>query len=374
MRVGVIGAGPAAGAAARELASAGCDVTVFRPGRPGEKPCGGAFPDHLLERLHGFDASRLPAVVAPSALLENGAGQQLTLDLRGLRIVRRADFDPALETSARSLGAAVVEHKAERLGWQRGRPTIEAAGRRYRFDWLIGADGARGLSRRALGLVGCGESVGLGASLSDVEVERLVLAFPELGDAYLWVFPRPGGCSVGIAYTAGTVSDGAASACLRRFVRRQLGRPLADLPGPRYRYPIPVYGEATVEAISAGVGHRILLVGDAAAVADPLTREGIRYAVLSGQTAARSLIDEEPESYGEQLRGEIEADLGRALRARELFFEDPIGRWMVPVCRRHPGIRRVLSDLLACRQPYVGLRGRLVAASLDLAGTTAAAT
>lgn len=365
MRVGVVGAGPAGGAAALELASVGCEVTVFRPGRPGEKPCGGAFPDHLLDRLRGFDAGRLPATVAPSALLENGVGQRLRLDLRGLRIVRRADFDPALEATARTAGAAVVEHKVERLDWHGGRPTIDTAGHRYRFDWLIAADGARGLSRRTLGLVPCGESVGLGASLSDIEAERLVLAFPDLADAYLWIFPRPGGCSVGIAYTVGAVSDGAARACLERFVARHLGREMAALPGPRYRYPIPVYGEATIEAISAGVGRRILLVGDAAAVADPLTREGIRYAVMSGQTAARALIDGRPEAYGERLRGEIEADLERAGRARELFFEDPVGRWMVPVCRRHPGIRRVLSDLLACRQPYVGLRRRLVAASLD---------
>jgi hypothetical protein len=68
------------------------------------------------------------------------------------------------------------------------------------------------------------------------------------------------------------------------------------------------------------------------------------------------------------LKRELEEEMERAARARSLFFDDPVGQWMVPVSRVHPGIRRVLSDLLACRQPYRGLRGRLLRASVDPVG------
>jgi hypothetical protein len=57
---------------------------------------------------------------------------------------------------------------------------------------------------------------------------------------------------------------------------------------------------------------------------------------------------------------ELGEELDRAGQARALFFDGPIGQWMVPVARRHSGIRQVLGDLLACRQPYRGLRRRLV--------------
>jgi hypothetical protein len=57
-------------------------------------------------------------------------------------------------------------------------------------------------------------------------------------------------------------------------------------------------------------------------------------------------------------------ELERAGRARGLFFDGPLGQWMVPVARAHPGIRRVLGDLLACRQPYQGLRRRLLRAAI----------
>ncbi|HET9225208.1 MAG TPA: NAD(P)/FAD-dependent oxidoreductase [Thermoanaerobaculia bacterium] len=351
-RVAVIGAGPAGSSAALTLARAGSEVDLYLPSRPGEKPCGGAVPEHILPRLEGFDPSPLPAVIGPEAVLEDARGGSLEIDLEGIRIFRRADLDRALAQAAIAAGARPVPQKVESLD------TLS-------YDWIIGADGARGRTRRSLGLLPQGQSVGLGGSLSGLPCDRLVLAFPDLADAYLWVFPRPGGASVGIAWTPDQLSDGAARAALDAFLDRHLPEGWRDLPGPRYRYPIPVFGPWTLEAVRKGVEKRILLVGDAAALADPLTREGIRYGMLSGIWAAESLLAGTPEAYPKKLSKELEGEMERAMRARSLFFEDPIGQWMVPVSRLHPGIRRVLSDLLACRQPYRGLRRRLLKASFS---------
>ncbi|HSF39731.1 MAG TPA: hypothetical protein VLT87_08055, partial [Thermoanaerobaculia bacterium] len=130
----------------------------------------------------------------------------------------------------------------------------------------------------------------------------------------------------------------------------------------RYRYPIPVFGPWTLQSVRAGLSRRILLAGDAAALADPLTREGIRYGLLSGLWAAAHLLEGRPETYPERLEAELAEEMGKAARARDLFFDDPIGQWMVPVARVHPGIRKVLGDLLACRQGYTGLKRRLLVA------------
>lgn len=352
-RFAVIGAGPAGGSAALALARAGAEVDLYLPARPGEKPCGGAVPEHVLPRLEGFDPSPLPAVIGPEAVLEDARGGALEIDLEGIRIFRRADLDRAICEAAVAAGARPILRKVESL------ETLS-------YDWIIGADGARGRTRRSLGLQPQGESVGMGGSLSGLRCDRLVLAFPDLADAYLWIFPRPGGASVGIAWTPERLSDGAARAALDAFLDRHLPAGWRDLPGPRYRYPIPVFGPWTREAVERGLEQRILLVGDAAAVADPLTREGIRYGMLSGLWAAESLLAGTPEAYPERLSMELREEMERAGRARSLFFDDPIGQWMVPVSRLHPGIRRVLSDLLACRQPYRGLRRRLISAALRI--------
>lgn len=359
-RIAVLGGGPAGGAAALALARGGAEVDLWMPGRPGEKPCGGAVPEHVLPRLEGFDPSSLPAVVSPEAVLENASGRRVGLPLQGIRIFRRADLDHALADAAVAAGARRVSEKAEGLEWMPAGVRVSAGGDERLYDWVVGADGARGLTRRRLGLEPRGDSVGLGASLRGLTAERLVLSFPGCADAYQWIFPRPGGASVGIAYTPDRLSDAAARAALDAFLDRWLPPGWRDLPGPRYRYPIPVWGPHTLDAARRGIVRRVLLVGDAAAVADPLTREGIRYGLLSGTWAAEHLLAGTPERYPERLNSELGEDLDRAGQARSLFFDGPVGQWMVPVARLHSGIRQVLGDLLACRQPYRGLRRRLV--------------
>jgi len=360
MRIGVIGAGPAGSSAALALARGGASVDLYLPARPGEKPCGGAVPEHVLPRLAGFDPSLLPAVVSPGAVLENARRGRIEVDLQGIRIFRRRDFDHALAESAVAAGAGLRPAKAERLEWVSGGVEVTAGGETRIYDWIVAADGARGLTRRSLELASEGDSLGLGGSLSGFAWDRLVLAFPGLADSYLWIFPRPGGASVGIAYTAGRLTDGVARAALDAFLDRHLPAGWRELPGPRYRYPIPVFGAWTLPAVRLALARRIFLTGDAAALADPLTREGIRYGLLSGLWAAESLLAGNPERYPEILAAELAADLEKAGKARNLFFERSIGQWMVPAARMHPGIKRVLGDLLACRQPYTGLRRRLV--------------
>ena len=369
-RVAVLGGGPAGGSAALALARGGAAVDLYLPARPGEKPCGGAVPEHILPKIEGFDPSPLPAVVSPEALLENARGHRLALDLDGVRIFRRRDFDHALVEAALAAGAVPRRVKAERLERVERGVRVIAGGEERTYDWIVGADGARGLSRRSLGLPPQGDSVGLGGSLLGIDPgldwRRLVLAFPEMADSYLWIFPRPGGASVGIAYTPGRLTDSQARAALDRFLDDHLDEGWRDLPGPRYRYPIPVFGPWTLEAVRRGSGCRVLLAGDAAAVADPLTREGIRYGLLTGLWAAESLLAGRPQAYAERLESELLEEMEKAGRARDLFFEGAIGRWTVPVSRAHPRIRRVLSDLLACRQPYAGLRRRLLGAAVGL--------
>src|SRR4051794_41797534 len=115
-RVGVLGGGPAGGSAAMALARGGAAVDLYLPARPGEKPCGGAVPEHILPQIDGFDPSPLPAVVSPEARLENARGHRLALDLDGVRIFRRRDFDRALAEAALAAGAGPRPAKAERLG------------------------------------------------------------------------------------------------------------------------------------------------------------------------------------------------------------------------------------------------------------------
>src|SRR5262245_10085208 len=100
--VGVVGGGPGGAAAALALARAGIAVTLYRPARPGEKPCGGAIPDSFLPSIEGFDATRsaAPSIEPRLLVLENADGSRVEVETAGLRVFRRADFDAALEAAA----------------------------------------------------------------------------------------------------------------------------------------------------------------------------------------------------------------------------------------------------------------------------------
>ncbi|HVR29634.1 MAG TPA: FAD-dependent oxidoreductase [Thermoanaerobaculia bacterium] len=362
--VGVVGGGPAGAAAALALARAGAGVTLYRPARPGEKPCGGAIPDAFLPSIEGFAAPASPAVRPSRLVLENASGSRLELEAPGLRVFRRADLDRSLQAAAVAAGARMVEAKVDAIAPGTRGVEVRAGCERRRFSWLVGADGARGLARRSLGLAPGEESLGVGASLDGPVPDRLVLGFPDAADAYCWLFPRPGGMSVGIAFDPRRLSRGAGAAALVRFLDRHLpGASAALASGRRYRYPIPVYGAGTRDAIEQGTRSRMLLVGDAAGVADPLTREGIRWAILTGTWAAESLVSQRPERFADRVEAGLEPELGRARRASRLFYEEPMAQWMVPVARVHPRIRGVLRDLLTCSQTYVGLRRRLLEAT-----------
>jgi flavin-dependent dehydrogenase len=321
-------------------------------------------PDAGLLALGLAQVSGAPdGVVVDRIVVENAHGSSVTIAVRGLTVFRRAELDAFVVEQARRAGCRIVDERVQAVEPDGDRVHVQAVGDGGSFSWVVAGDGARGLGRRTSGFEHACESWGLGASVEGIETDRLVLSFPAAGDAYAWIFPRPRGVSVGIAYDLERLGHGAARSLLMRFVDRFLPGVREKLPrSRRYRYPIPLFSATTLEAVRASLARRVLLVGDAAGVADPLTREGIRYAALSGRWAAQCLAAGEPTDYADRLSRELGLEMGRAHRAADLFFEQDLAQLMVPFVRLHPGVRAVLGDLLACRQPYAGLRRRLVSA------------
>jgi flavin-dependent dehydrogenase len=122
-----------------------------------------------------------------------------------------------------------------------------------------------------------------------------------------------------------------------------------------------------------------LAVGDAAGLVDPITGEGLYYALRSADLASQVVLDEsraaadKPDAYRAALKRDFADDLEfSATLARRVF----LGRFlfgaiparMVQFVRRSPRFRDVVQDLFAGTQPYIGLKERLLG---NLAGTLA---
>jgi flavin-dependent dehydrogenase len=94
---------------------------------------------------------------------------------------------------------------------------------------------------------------------------------------------------------------------------------------------------------------------------DPLTREGIYFAMRSGELAAAALASSSPGArYAEALRDEIHPELARAAALKDGFFTSRFTDLLVEALRRSAGVRAVMSDLVAGEQSYATLKRRLL--------------
>ena len=129
-----------------------------------------------------------------------------------------------------------------------------------------------------------------------------------------------------------------------------------------YSWPIPSLSPRDFDTLDVA-GHGWLLVGDAAGLVDPITREGIFFALQSGAFAAETLASgrSHPDrSYSDRVRAVIGSDLARAARIKAGFFRPAFTRLLIDALAQSHPIRAVMADLIAGAQSYRSLKWRLM--------------
>jgi flavin-dependent dehydrogenase len=110
------------------------------------------------------------------------------------------------------------------------------------------------------------------------------------------------------------------------------------------------------------------LLGDAAGFADPVTGEGIYYALRSAELFADAFLEGRPEEYEKLWRKDFGGELRRASQMRQRFYGNfwgaPFTERMIEFARGHSGIKKVLGELVAGDQGYVGLKKKLARRAL----------
>jgi flavin-dependent dehydrogenase len=268
----------------------------------------------------------------------------------------RDAFDAAIVEEARRLGADVRDGLAfEGLqrageGW-----IVRAGGRAFEGHRLIAADGVRSAVRRALGLGpvlrrGAAIEAELAATPAELRRVRRTILFDFGGVpwGYAWTFPKRAHLSVGILSFEPRGSD------LRRAFEAYLGRVgLRDREGPREGWELPAGpDDGPFHADGA------MLVGDAAGLVDPLTGEGIHYAVLSGKIAAEAAAEGAPPSaYTDRVRREIVSELSVARRLADFFYAHPRLSYFAGVRSRRANA--AMMDALCGDRSYADARRAL---------------
>ena len=342
----ICGAGPAGACAGYEAARAGLRTLIIeRRTLPRYKTFGGGVPLTV-----GND---LPNLV-PEAFVEATVTHlRHTWDFAdahlaeinpdpneppmSLWMVQRSVFDNALTERAALAGCDVRDGLTVKTVEVDGETHVRITttdGDSYTASHVIGADGANGIVARMAELrktrllaialeAEIPHEWGTGHETLRPEVAHLEYAVKQ---GYGWVFPKAGHLSVGAGMFGRRSAEGRGEASKEELTRWILGY-LEALGVPRRReeiefhgYPLPIWGGA--EPVEAWNG-RVLLVGDAAGLVNPLFGDGISYACRSGALAGKTLAENRGAHWSHVLQAEFGASHDASLTIAKFFYQFP---------------------------------------------------
>lgn len=330
----VVGSGPAGACAAWKLAQAGMTVKVLEKATlPRYKVCGGGLVRRAMQ-LVPIDVQQVVEHTCYQARLHFFSSGLSFITQRAtplVSMVMRAGFDQALLSAAQLQGATVCDRcSVERVFRHHDSVTVATTSGAMRAQFVIAADGALSRvarsvrwedGRRLVPALEYEVTVPAGIFQQFEGVARFDFDIIQAG--YGWVFPKRNHLSIGVLSMTPN----------RHELRAAMGRYL-DVLGcaspssiERHGFVIPLRPRTGPFARD-----RILLTGDAAGFADPVTGEGISSAVRSGFLAAQSLIDG-------QLQQEVVEERYNRLVAQAILPELRAGRLLASILYHCPHVR-----------------------------------
>jgi geranylgeranyl reductase family protein len=337
--IAIVGTGPAGSLLAYQMARAGWQVLLLEKRRlPRYKACGGGLTQRT-QALLPFDLDGLVEDRARTIHLRvhyRTAFSQ-TDATPAVDLVMRDRFDHFLVRQAEAAGS-VVRDRARflSLSGSPGKLTVKTTAGHFHTRIVVGADGVHSRVARSLGLpVAYRVMPALEAELAVTPETRqrwagsVYFDFGVIPGGYAWLFPKKDWISAGI------MARNRPARHLKPFLLDYLAR--NGLPGKEgFRslrlHPIPCRPEHR----NGYADPRGLVVGDATGLVDPVTGEGIYYALKSAMIAAAVLSS--PESYGAStarrytraIKAEIEAEILKAdILARILYGCPPLSNWVL---------------------------------------------
>ena len=320
--VAVVGAGPAGATAALVLARAGARVALIEKARmPRYKTCGGG----VVGRAFGLLPDGVELAIQRDYRAVVMSFLDVGLDFRVERartivgMSMRAELDQSIADAAVAGGAQLISPCAfEGLRQEPDGIVLETTTGTMRARLVIAADGALSPVARAAGWTQAIPAIP--ALEAEVTVPPQTLArfdvprfdFGVIDAGYGWVFPKQEHLSVGV------LSMRRGRVALGEVLDGYLARVGIDTVHAceRHGFVIPV--EPRRGGFARG---RVLLVGDAAGLADPLTGEGISYAIESGRAAAEAWLasGSDPTRVGARYQAKLRSGPLAELRVARLL-------------------------------------------------------
>jgi geranylgeranyl reductase family protein len=287
----VVGAGPAGAATALRLKHRRPRLSVLlldRSAFPRDKVCGDAVSAEAVAELDGLGVRAVLDGHPPvrRVRVRSVRGREVAGSPPGdAHVVPRRVLDRRLVEHAVAAGVQLRRHRVRAVRHVEAGVEVDGA---FAAPVLVAADGANSRVRRLLGISrnppGHTAVAVRGYAEAPHRAGELFLGWDAGGLAYAWSFPTgPTTVNAGFALSAERLTGGGGE--LRGALRRCLPDVDCD-PGTLGVHHLPLSSRRPSPFLG-----RVLLVGDAASLINPLTGEGIFYALLSGRVAADAVVD-----------------------------------------------------------------------------------
>jgi geranylgeranyl reductase family protein len=305
----VIGAGPSGSVTAYLLAKKGYKTLILdMKDFPRYKPCGGGVTWRAYNLLRELGIKLRSPEAYHKEVVIRGFGEEIKVSSDeefAVATLDRRKLDKELLDEAIAQGAEFRKEKVNGVSLKEDR--VEVIGSGFAARYVIGADGAYSITAISSGIRNCWRNDDIifaieGRAPPYDELTFIVDASPS---GYGWIFPRGEDSNAGV----GGISSRSREVikAFEEFSKRYKVEKIGS-------WIIPTGGHG--KPIAKG---RVLLVGDAAGLADPLTGEGLYYAFKSALECSKSLESEDPAlTYSENMSYVME-ELRLKRRARNII-------------------------------------------------------
>jgi geranylgeranyl reductase family protein len=364
----VVGGGPGGSTAARFCAKAGLKTLLIeKEHMPRYKACGGCLSIKTVHLLD-FDLSSVIENTIYGAKFTYCSEDPFSIESKDpiALLVMRDRFDQLLANKALEDGVGILEGERVTRIEEKG-DGVEAElgdGRRLHCRYLIGADGAESIVARSLPLspqrndgngIAVESEIPFDSSIHfpQRELQFINLDFGGVPNGYGWVFPKKEWLSIGIGGMFRETKKINPRRYYRSFIKG-LGYIPEGKAGQVMGHPLPSFYDEKQE-VSHG---RILLVGDAAHLMDPLQGEGIYYAIRSGMLAGEAIAEWKKEgvapseSYQRAIHDEICGNLKWAFTLSRFVFR--FSKLAYRTLKRYPEMGEFYLKTLEGRETYQG--------------------
>jgi flavin-dependent dehydrogenase len=357
--IAIVGGGPAGCLAAANLAGAGRSVLLFDEKLAWEKPCGGGITHKALIEWPFLREAEVERNWINECELIGPSGRRVSFHLdQPIAIFSRQVLNGLLLQRAKDAGVHIIQDRVTGIDGTAGNWALQSSSNSYHASYVIIATGARNSFRKQFSepfaaedmLVAAGYYIPGKSAVARIQFLRGL-------QGYIWVFPRVDHFSAGICGKL----PGKSTADLRRLLEDSLPQLGLNFEGAKfYAHVLPSLRPETLRD-AALCGESWAMIGDAAGFVDPITGEGLYYAMRSAELVSQALLAGQPQSYASLVRQDFLPELERAARIADRFYS---GRWlgsnvldrMIQFTAYSASFRELMCGLFAGSQGYQDLK------------------